>query len=307
MTKPRGTPPGWAAGEPTVVGTGYSFLESPRWHDGRLFVSDMYTQRVLAFHPDGAVQAVANVPGRPGGLGFLPGGSLLAVSMTDRLVLRAQDGVLVTLADLSDLVPWPCNDMLVDRAGRAYVGHFGADVPADPRIAPAELVLVDPDGRMRVVAEDLVFPNGMVMTDDGQTLLVAETFAARISAFDVADNGSLTNRRTWASFTEGVGDTIFDALDSGAPLPDGMALDTEGAVWIGDLGGRGALRVVEGGEVVAAIDAAPDAVYALALGGVDRCTLYMCVAPRLREFDPAAERKARLLACRVDVPGAGIP
>lgn len=294
--------------ELSVVATGLSFLESPRWHDDRLWVSDFHTRRVLAFDADGTMEEVASVAGQPGGLGFAPDGSLLVASMTDRRLLRADGaGALDEVADLSGLAAWNLNDMLVDRHGRAYVGQFGFDVPADPQIAASDLALVEPDGSVRIVAEDLVFPNGMALADDGHTLIVAETFAARMSAFDVADDGSLSNRRTWASFTDSVGATIFEALECGAPLPDGIVLDAEGALWIGDLTGRGALRVVEGGEIAETISVGSEAVYAVALGGADRRTLYLCVGPRPLDSGPPTDRKGRLLSCRVETPGAGLP
>jgi sugar lactone lactonase YvrE len=294
--------------ELSVVGTGLSFLESPRWHDGRLWVSDFHTHRVLAFDADGAMEEVAVVPGQPGGLGFAPDGSLLVASMTDRRVLRADgSGSLAEVAELGTFAAWNLNDMVVDRHGRAYVGQFGFDVPADPQIAASDLMLVEPDGCVRIAAEDLVFPNGMAIGDDGRTLIVAETFAARISAFDVADDGSLSNRRTWASFTDTVGATIFEALECGAPLPDGIALDADGALWIGDLTGRGALRVLEGGAIAETISVGSEAVYAVALGGADRRTLYLCVGPRPLDSTGPTDRRGRLLSCRVEVPGAGLP
>jgi sugar lactone lactonase YvrE len=292
---------------PSVLASGFSFLESPRWHDGRLYVSDFHTHRVLAIDSGGAAETVAFVPGQPGGLGFAPDGSLLVVAMNERRLLRADGDELEQVADLSDVAAWSLNDMVVDRLGRAYVGQFGFNIPTEPRIASSSLALVDADGGVRLVADELVFPNGTAITDDGRTLLIAETFAARVSAFDVAPDGSLGNRRTWASFAETVGETIFDALQCGAPLPDGIALDAEGALWMGDLTGRGALRVAPGGAILETIGVGSEAVYAVALGSADRRTLYLCVAPRPLDGDPATERRGRLLSCRVEVPGAGLP
>lgn len=293
--------------EVSLVADRFSFLESPRWHAGRLYVSDHHTHRVLAIDEAGQTDTVAEVPGQPGGLGFTRSGELLVASMTDRRLLRVTDGTVDAIADLSGMANWSLNDMVVDRRGRAYVGHFGFDVPADPHIAPASLLLVLPGGELRVAAHDLVFPNGMALADDGETLLVAETFAARISAFEVADDGSLSNRRTWARFADSVGATVFEALESGLPLPDGIALDAEGCIWMGDLTGRGALRVAPGGELVETISLVNEVVYAVALGGADRRTLYLCAGPGLLDGDPVRERRARLLSCRVDVPGAGLP
>jgi sugar lactone lactonase YvrE len=291
-----------------ILADGLSFLEGPRWHGGRLYVSDFYTHRVLSLEPGRKLEVVCNVPGQPSGLGFDGQGRLHVVSMTDRRLLRLEDAALVEVADLSALAPFHCNDMVVDAENRAYVGNFGWDAhPAAP-IQATVLIRVDPDGSIAVAATDLVFPNGTVITPDGRTLLVAETFAGRITAFDVAPDGSLSSRRVWADLaSETNWETIADAVDSGAPLPDGLALDEEGAVWMGHAAGSGAFRVVEGGEIVDVITTGDLAVYAVALGGEDRRTLYMCASPPLLRSDPTAEHRARLLACRVDVPGAGLP
>jgi sugar lactone lactonase YvrE len=289
-----------------ALSTGWSFLESPRWHRGRLYVSDFYSRQVVAFAVDGTYEQLATVPGMPSGLGFDRDGELLVVSMSDRRLLRIRDGQNETVADLGELAGWHCNDMAVDAVGRAYVGNFGWDSSSDPRIRPADLIRVDPDGSAQIAARNLVFPNGIALADGGETLLVAETFAARITAFDVAADGSLVNRRVWAAFADSVGESIFDALASGAPLPDGIAVDAENAVWLGDAGGGGALRVAEGGEILERIEVgARETVFAVALGGEDLRTLFLCVAPVPLESDPEVDRLSRLVACRVEVAGAG--
>ena len=181
--------------QPTVVLERFSFLEGPRWHDGRLWISDFYTHRVLSCRADGSdVREEAEVPAQPSGLGWLPDGRLLVVSMRDQRVLRREtDGTLVTHADLAAVTAGLVNDMVVDPAGRAYVGSFGFDLMAAAPVRTAPLVRVDPDGAVAVVAEDLHFPNGSVVLDG--VLVVAETFGNRISAFDVAADGSLGPRR----------------------------------------------------------------------------------------------------------------
>jgi sugar lactone lactonase YvrE len=284
------------------IATGFSFLEGPRWHDEQLFVSDFYTHRVLAFAADGAVRTVCSVPEQPSGLGFMPDGSMLVVSMRDRRLLRHSSSGLVEVADLRAFAPFWCNDMLVDALGRAYIGNFGWNVLEESRMRPTNVVLVLPDGSARPVADGLVFPNGTVITPDGKTMLIAETFAARISAFDVAADGSLHNRRTWATFSDKEFETIADAVAAGCLLPDGMALDAEGALWCGDAGGRGPVRISEGGKILERIDTGELSAYAVALGGSDRRTLYMCCSPPLLTSDPSTEHRASLLACRVDVP-----
>jgi sugar lactone lactonase YvrE len=292
--------------ELTLIAEGFSFLEGPRWRDGRLYVSDFYTKRVLAFDHEGRMEVLCTVPGQPSGLGFTPDGSLLVVSMLDRRVLRLAGSRLEEFADLSALAPSSCNDMLVDDAGGAYVGNFGWDSTVDPTVQSTCLIRIDPDGTARVAVEGLVFPNGAVLTPDGRTLIISETFASRISAFDVDGRGELSGRRIWAEFGD-PGPLFGDTVASGLPLPDGMALDAEGAVWIGDAAGPGALRVREGGAIVDTIETGELSVYAVALGGHDRRTLYMCASPPLLQSNPAEEHLAKLYACRVDVPGAGLP
>jgi sugar lactone lactonase YvrE len=290
-----------------TVADGFHFLEAPRWREGRLLASDFFLRGVFSFAADGGMQKLCDVPDQPSGLGFLPDGDLIIVSMTDRKLLRFDGDRLSEYADLQSITPFHCNDLLVDAAGGAYVGNFGWDLSADLTVRPTNLIRVDPDGRPRVVAEDLVFPNGMVLTPDGQTLLVAETFAARIAAYDVQPDGGLGGRRTWAAFAEGPFTTVEAAVRSGVPLPDGMALDANGHVWIGDAAGRGPSLVAEGGEIVDRIDTGDLAAYAVTLGGVDRRTLFMCAGPPMLSSDPSAEPRARLLAADVATPGAGRP
>jgi len=297
------------ARELTVVGEGFSFLEGPRWHDGRLWASDFFTRRVLAFDEDGGVETICELPdSMPSGLGWDREGRLLISSMLDRRLLRLEDdGTLAEVADLSGMTGWVTNDMVVDDLGGAYVGNFGWN-DEDPAVRSTNLVRVEPDGEVRVAAEDVVFPNGAAISPDGGRLLLAETFAGRISAFDRAPDGTLSNRRTWADFHPGGFPTTTDACASGVPLPDGMALDAEGALWIGNAYGHGAVRVAEGGEVLEVVPVGEDqTAFAVALGGADRRTLYLCAAQPYRVGDPAARHVARLLSCRVDVPGAGRP
>jgi sugar lactone lactonase YvrE len=240
----------------------------------------------------------------PAGLGWTPDGDVLIVSMEDRRLLRLEDdGTLANFADLSGHAPWHLNDMVIDRDGRAYVGNLGWDDENDPVIVSTVLLRVDPDASVTVAAEDLVNPNGMAITPDGRTLLVNETFAARVTAFDRAADGSLSNRRTWASFADGPFRTIPEAFSSGALLPDGIALDTSGAVWLGDCRGRGATRVAEGGVRLDFVSTAPQAAFAVALGGPRRTTLFLCTGPPYGDTDPASVRAGALQAVEVPVPG----
>jgi sugar lactone lactonase YvrE len=288
-----------------LVADNCSFLEGPRWHKGALFVSDFFTHEVLRFDGKGR-HVVCEVVGQPSGLGFTPDGRLLVVSMLDRRLMRLDGRSLTEVASFAELAAGPANDMVVDSVGRAYIGNFGS--PAGSDLQLASLVRVDPDGTVSIAASDLGFPNGAVLTPDGRHLLLAETFVGRISAFDVAADGALSGRRTWAQF--GAAPDYFDeerATRELAMLPDGMALDAEGMLWVADAKGRGVSRVREGGEVVDFVDTGELSVYAVALGGADRRTMYLCCAPPHRTFDPSASRKSVLLTTQVAVPGAGTP
>lgn len=178
-------------GAAEVLSDGHRFLEAPRWHSGQLYASDFYTRRVLRWGPERRPVTVREVPGEPSGLGWEPSGNLLVVSMTDRRLLRLVAGELVEVTDLRDRVPWHLNDMAVDPDGRAYIGNLGWNDEIDRRIQPTVLLRVDSDGSVAVAAEDLVNPNGMAITPDGRTLMVAETFAARVTAFAIGDGGVL--------------------------------------------------------------------------------------------------------------------
>ena len=286
-----------------VVLDKYSYLEGPRWHDGRVWVSDFYTHQVVSADEHGGdVRVEAEVPGRPSGLGWLPDGRLLVVSMTDHLVLRREpDGSLAVHADLSEYAGGPLNDMAVDDQGRAWLGNFGFDLMNGAPMAPAPLVRVDPDGRAELATEPLHFPNGAVVL--GRTLIVAETFGHRISAFDIRSDGSLGDRRDWARFgptPEGDDlDTVLGQLTIG---PDGIALDSEGALWVADALGNRAVRVLEGGEITDEISTGDNGNYAVVLGGADGRTLYLCTAPSFAEHERKDTREALLQAARVAVP-----
>lgn len=294
--------------EITTVLTDFAYLECPRWHDGRIWFVDFYTYRVLSAAEDGTdLRVEADVPGQPSGLGWLPDGRLLVVSMKDaRLLRREPDGTLVTHAELRGQVTGHPNDMVVDTQGRAYVGNFGFDLMGGADLRTADLLRVDPDGTVSVVATDLYFPNGSVITDDG-VLLVDETLGNRISAFDIGPDGSLGQRRTWATFGELPDDPALAAVLGAVVLaPDGCCLDAEGAMWVADAIGGRVVRVREGGKILEEIQPGIG-VFACMLGGADGRTLYVCAAPDFQEEARKAAREASLLAVRVDVPHAGRP
>ena len=257
----------------TVVATGVAFGEAPRWHEDTLWWSDMHGGGVRRL-AGGQVEHVCDVPMRPSGLGWLPDGRMLVVSMADKRVLRQEpDGSLVTHADLSHLVPRRLNDMVVDPTGRAYVGNFGFELDTGEAHRATVLVQVDPDGQSRVVADELLFPNGMVIADAGRTLVVAETFGARLTAFDIDSSGGLSNRRVWAPMPE-------------RAVPDGICLDDAGAIWVASPTTHECLRLREGGDVLERIPTGRGA-YACALGGAGGRTLFVCTA---ESHDPERQK-----------------
>jgi sugar lactone lactonase YvrE len=270
-----------------------AFPESPRWHDGALWFSDFYTHRVQRVGLNGRRETVVEVPGQPSGLGWLPDGRLLVVSMTDRRLLRLDAQGLTEVADLSALAPFHCNDMVVDAKGRAYIGNFGFDFASRQAPRSTGLILVQPDGQARLVAQDLHFPNGTVITPDGRTLIIGETYAARLTAFDIAEDGSLSGRRVWA------------ALDKTSP--DGICLDAEGAIWLASPTSREVIRVREGGEVTHRLPTPGQAV-ACMLGGPDRRTLFVLTGKVMVTPEQSRENLTGMIyTLPVSVPGVGRP
>mgnify|MGYP002622630762 CR=1 FL=1 len=291
--------------ETVTLAEGFHFLEAPRWRDGRLWVSDFYGHRVLSMREDGSdLRTEAYVPEQPSGLGWLPDGRLLVVSMRDRKVLRREpDGTLAVHADLAGHAPGHLNDMVVDAQGRAYVGNFGFDLMGGEPPRPTALFRVDPDGRVTRAADELWFPNGCVITRDG-TLLVMETFGNRVTAFDIAPDGELTGRRVWAEFGPLPADRRPErAIASLDVAPDGACLDAEGAVWIADAIGDRVIRVTEGGAITDELKPGTP-VYACALGGASGTTLFACAAPDFHASTRKAAREARVIAMPVTVPAA---
>jgi sugar lactone lactonase YvrE len=278
--------------EVETVLAGLTFPEGPRWRDGRLWFSDFYSHRVLAVDPAGRAETIAEVPARPSGLGWRPDGTLLIVAMLDRAVLALDGGGLRRVADLGHLAGGPCNDMVIDATGRAYIGNFGYDRHAGEAPRATCLIRVDADGSVQRAAEELMFPNGMAITPDGRTLIVAETYAHRISAFAIAAVGTLGGRRLFADLPD-----VF---------PDGICLDADGAIWVADARGHDVMRVLDGGGVAQRIAVGERTVFACMLGGADRRSLYLCTSTG---SGPAMAEKTdgRIERVRVDVPGAGLP
>ena len=288
--------------------SGMSYTECPRWHEDRLWFVDFYLHQVYSVAEDGSdLRVEAQVPGQPSGLGWLPGGDLLVVSMKDhRILRRTPDGSLVVHADLSDHVTGLPNDMVVDEQGRAYVGNFGFDLMSGADIQTASLLRVDPDGTVSRVADDLWFPNGSVITDDG-VLIVDETFGNRVSAFDIAADGSLGPRRDWARFGElPTARDLPSAVPQGVVAPDGCGMDAEGCLWTADASHGRVVRVREGGEIVDEVRPGTG-VFACMLGGSEGTTLFMSCAPDFDEHARSAAREAQIRTVTVSVPHAGRP
>lgn len=270
---------------------GRAFLEGPRWRDGALYVSDMHAYEVLRVTTDGEVEVIATLDGSsPSGLGWLPDGTLLLVSMDDRRLLRVEaDGSLTEHADLHGLAPHEINDMVVDDVGHAFVSQFGYDFHAGEKPEAAPLLRVDPDGAAREVTDGLKMPNGLVVTADGTTLVVAESAGRRLTAFDVAADGTLSNQRLWADLPDG-------------DYPDGICIDAEDAIWVAGPASDRFVRVHEGGEVTDVVETPGRHAIACALGGDDGRTLFCCTSPTQGQPDRSrAERGAKVETVTVSV------
>lgn len=273
---------------------GIDFAEGPRWHDGRLWYSDFHQRAVYSVSPGGDRRVeYGDLPDRPSGLGWMPDGSLLVVFMTERTLMRSdRNGRLVEHADLSELAAWHCNDMVVDAHGNAYVGNFGFDLEAQASFASANLVLVRADGSVELAAGDMRFPNGSVITPDGSTLIVGQSFGGDYVAFTINADATLSDRREWATI-EGT-------------APDGCTLDAAGGIWFSDALGSQVVRVEEGGTVTDRV-ATPAPTFACMLGGDDGRTLYALCAPGSHPDQCAGKAAGAIHSMRVEHPHAGRP
>ena len=275
--------------------TGIVFGEQPRWHEDRLWFSDWGAREVIAVDLNGNREVILQPPSFPCCVDWLPDGTLLVVSGGEgRLLRRESDGTLVTHADLSQVSKRPPgNELVVDGRSNAYVNGGGFNLMAGEPFAPGIVAMVSTDGSVRQVAGDLAFPNGMLMTADNSTLIVAESYAKRLTAFDVEADGSLSSRRVWADLGEGI--------------PDGICLDAEGAVWYADVPNKRCVRVREGGKVLQTIEL-DRGCFACALGGPDRKTLFMTAqawnGPANMFKGP---RTGQLLTADAPAPGVGWP
>ena len=279
------------------------FPEDPRWHAGSLWFSDMDDKAVMKVLPTGSLDKVTTVEGTPSGLGWAADGTLLVVSMSEQKLLEIHPARTSVRADLSRLASFHCNDMVIDDESRAYIGTFGFDFDGLAPFHPGQVLLVPPAGPPRIAADGLSFPNGLAMTPDKKTLVVAETLGERLTAFDILPDGNLVNQRTWAELP--------------GTAPDGICLDDEGALWVASPISGAVFRVREGGEVLAKVQVASQP-YACRLGGVDRLTLFVTTSYplaslfRLKSLPTPSHhdvggRLGRIESVTVEVPGAGYP
>ncbi len=279
----------------TVFADNFAFLEGPRWRNDKLWVSEMYGNSVYAISLDGQREKITELADHPSGLGWLPNGTLIIVSMHDQKLLKLVGGELQLHADISHLVNSPINDMVIDKKGNAYVGNVGFNFFNGEKFKPTNFVLVKENGNASEVANDLAVPNGPAVTPDGKTLVVAESWGKKLTAFDIAEDGSLSNQRTWADL-------------EGIASPDGICMDAEGAIWVANFTGHNFIRVLEGGEITHSVNVDEDrAPVACTLGGLDGCTLFALTYKGLITDAGPEQRFARIETVEVDIPASGSP
>lgn len=278
--------------DPRVLLTGIALGESPRWHDGRLWFADWAAQQLIAVDLAGRSEVIAEVPSFPFSIDWLPDGTLLIVAASTCSVLRQEpDGALVPHQDLTGLSTKPWNEIVVDGRGNTYLNNIGFDFP-DGEITTGIVGLLTADGELRQVADGVEFPNGMAVTPDNSTLIVAESYAHCLTAFDIADDGTLSSRRMWA--------------DLGDAAPDGICLDADGAAWYADVPHQQCVRVAEGGEVLDKVTV-DRGCFACMLGGPDGRTLFIVAAKWPDVMNPAAPRTGQVLTADAPAAGAGWP
>ncbi|HJP15837.1 MAG TPA: SMP-30/gluconolactonase/LRE family protein [Acidimicrobiales bacterium] len=270
---------------------GIDFGEGPRWHEGRLWYSDFHQKTVYSVGFDGNRKVELVLDDQPSGLGWMPDGSMLVVSMVKRQVLRVTGDEVFVHADLSDLATWHCNDMVVSSSGHAYVGNFGFDLEGQTEPCAAAVIHVSPDGKTSIAADELAFPNGSVITPDEKTLIVGETFGNCYRSFSIREDGSLSEPSLWAEVP--------------GMFPDGCTMDAEGAIWFADASIPRIVRVVEGGEILEEVET-PQVPYACMLGGDKGTTLFVLTADS-SNADQSGSGNGNLWMHRVDVPHAGLP
>lgn len=263
----------------TILLDNLCFAEGPRWHEGKLWFSDMYAKKVMTVDLNGKVEMIVEVENHPSGLGWLPNGDLLIVSMIDRRLLKYNSSSLVEVANLYDRTGFYCNDMVVDKEGNAYIGNFGFDLHGGEELKMANIIKVTPSGNIDVVAEDMMFPNGSIIMPDEKTMIIAETFASQLTAFDINEDKTLSNRRIWAKLEN--------------YYPDGICLDPNGEVWVATPMAGNIIRVREGGEITKEINLSQDS-FACAIGGENKDLLFICTAPSSIPNEAMTQKNGRI-------------
>jgi sugar lactone lactonase YvrE len=296
---------------------GIHFGEGPRWHENKLWFSDMQGFKVMTLDLENNLETVCEIPNQPSGLGWLPNGDLLIVSMTDRKILKFSNGLLSTHADLSKYISYNCNDMVVSKNGTAYVGNFGMK-DAQDKVKKTRLMIVKEDGEVIEGPDKLSFPNGTVITEDGKTLIVGETLAGKLTSFEISSDGLLENRKTWATiaspivlgfikFLRKLG-VVFPETGGSSKfyVPDGICLDEKNGIWVASPTSSSVIRVEKGGKITNEIKT-PKNAYACMLGGTDRKTLYILVAESSDADICRASPKGEIYSTEVNIAGSGSP
>ena len=299
---------------------GLYFGEGPRWHENKLWFSDFYSHKVMTLDENNSLETVCDVPSQPSGLGWLPNGDLLIVSMLDRKILKFSEGSISVHADLSEYVAHKCNDMVVGRDGTAYVGNFGMG-DAGESLNSTHLMIVKSDGTVLKGPDNLLFPNGTVITEDGKNLIIAETLGAKLTSFDIEDNGELTNRKLWArtsplfslliiKFLSSMGFDLskvdFSKYSKNLHVPDGICLDEKNGIWIASPTTKAVVRIEKGGNITDTINT-PKGAFACMLGGKERKTLYVIISNSSDPEEAQASPEGEIHSIEVEIPGVGKP
>ena len=292
------------------------FSEGPRWHENKLWFSDFYQHAVFNIEENGTPNKVVDIPNQPSGLGWMPDGSMLIVSMLDRKVMKYREGHLSVHADLSQITAFRCNDMVVDANGNAYVGNFGSIFHAK-NIKPTCLIFVNTNGDAKIIERNLDFPNGTVITPDGKKMIIGETYGGKLTSFDISSDGSLSNRKVWAQMmpksyyllTKIVRALKIPVKEGSAtpyPVPDGICLDSNNGIWVASPTTSEVIRYTQGGVVSKRIST-PDRAYACMLGGKEGNTLFVSTAKASDPEIASKEKNGKIYSIEVDYAHAGRP
>ncbi len=298
------------------VADGFHFLEGPRWHENKLWFSDMHGYKVYNLDIAGNLSTLAEIPEQPSGLGWLPDGSLIIVSMLDRKLMKLKDGELSIHADMSHLTPYQCNDMVVAKDGTAYVGNFGTD-SVEGKIYKTCLISVTQEGETKICADGLLFPNGTVISPDGKELIVGETFGGNLTSFKINESGELSHRTIWArvmplhfkiitSIIRFLNIPLKESNSTPFPIPDGICLDSDDGIWVASPTTAEVIRYKKGGKITDRI-ATPRPAYACMLGGKDEKELYILTAESSNPQFCKENKTGEIYKVEVDYERAGKP